>query len=124
MVCSAPLQQNHPLTISSLKADNVAISYPYHQASLQPTAHGDHPHLTGGSKRRSIDQPRHDHSHDQSVRVLSRHYIDEAIEKSILDQRLLETFTPDLILAVDETSVSIGEKQIYLSHHHTQPHLT
>ena len=56
----------------------------------------------------------HNHSHDQSVRVLSRHYIDEAIERAILDQKLLETFTPDLIIAVDETSISPAS---LLEHH-------
>lgn len=95
---------------SAEESDNVAISYPYHQALAQPTAHGDHPHLrvnSAGSKRSSIDHPHlppaSDDNH-KSVRVLSRHYIDEVVLKAT--QAMLETFTPDVIIAVDDTSIS------------------
>lgn len=87
----------------------MAISYPYHQATSQPTAHGDHPHLTGGVKRRSIDEGGGSHAkgHEtKSLRVLSRHYIDESIDQALSDQGMLEMFTPDLIIAVDDTALS------------------
>jgi hypoxanthine phosphoribosyltransferase len=102
---------------SAEETDNVAISYPYHQAASQPTAHGDHPHLTGGPKRRSID---HHHAaadpKSSVIHSLSRHYIDEVLAKATTT--MLDTFTPDLIIAVDETSISPAS---LLEHHISTP---
>ena len=77
------------------ECDNVAISYPFSVCEAgkpvhQPVAHGDHPHLGGGGKRRSLEAPPRPPSRvstpplisgEDTTRVLSSHYVEEIIER-------------------------------------------
>lgn len=99
----------------------MAISYPFHVSGSFPvhqsTAHGDHPHLGGAPVRTpSMDSQKAHHGAtpplapggQTTVKVVSRHFIQEAVKRAILEQGIIAKFTPSALIAVSEDSVPVA----------------
>jgi len=116
------------------EVDNVAISYPFRAAAAnvhQPSAHGDHEHRWAATPRRSLEERPVVHRSStppvhEDQRILSTHYVEEIIEKAVVQQQLLSSFQPHLLIAATDDSVAPARilRHHLLSHGHTSRVLT